>query len=140
MQGTGRTRGSIFWMVCRVHVDWNFAYTEISLSDKCTEASRTVETMTSTPCVDLVSKSSMFLWRNQLAPIPPRAMRFPVTGILWPHHAAFHAHLKSIRYAVTEALIESQQHFTQWNGVSCCVCGEAHPSEVFAGEKQANAV
>lgn len=82
----------------------------------------------------------MVLGWNQLAPVPATAMWFPVGGIFGPHDSTFCAELEPLGYPVAESLIDAQQLWANRNGVFALIYGRACPSEIFAGEKQAETV
>ena len=123
-----------------VSVDGKLADMEISLSHEGTKASRAVGVPTSTPCMDLVCKTSMVLHTNQAAPVPAGAMGLPVAGIFWPHDAAFGAEPEPGWYTVTKSSTNPQRLRADLYGVCSCIYGGTQPGEVFARKKQANTV
>lgn len=114
---------------------------QISLSHQFTEASRAVDNRTNIPPIDLSCELLVLIGWNQLAPFPARAVRFPVSTISRPHDTAFQTELESLGSAVAETSSNAQQVSANCNGAIFCVESiRCDSSEVFASEKQANAV
>lgn len=105
-----------------------------------TKASGTFGAPTTAPRVNFVSKASMVFGQDQLAPVPATAMRFPVGAIFGPHDSTFDAQTEPLGHPVAESLVDAQQLWANRNVVLVLIYGRARSSEIFAGEKQAEAV